>query len=144
MITIESDVRKAFIAYKEDDKSFHFFKNKEHLGLCSYQAYKRGWYKDLQIICMSGNTYSIVNVWVEKYRLWPLLDWLLLSPTVECNFELTKYDNPMKFEEFQAKLVAFIKNDSYFDIMEIKNKLVEKVKASQNYNDLDAIVEMIH
>lgn len=144
MRTIESDLQKAFIAYKQNDKSFHFYKNKRQLGLCSYQAYKRGWYDDMQLICVSGNAYSIVKVWVKKYRLWPLMDWLLFSPTIECNFDLKKEDNPMKFEEFQAKLVAFIKNGSYFDAVGIKNKLVQKVKASRNYYDLDGIVEMIH
>jgi hypothetical protein len=139
-----SDLQLPLIGYKNIDKSFHFFRDFKHVGLCTYQAFKKGWFSDMTLLSLSGNAYTIEKVWIKKYRLRPLFYWLLLSPIVECTFHLAKAKLPMKFGDFKKKLIKYIQEDSYFENVGITTEIVEAVRKAQSYLDLELVMRLMH
>lgn len=133
---MEDNFSQPLIGLKQKDHSFHFYKDKQQLGICTYWAYKDGYYQDLTIFDTRGNAFAIKRAFIVKYRTFPLTDWLLLSPVVELDFEFEPVHATMDFEQFRRKLLHFVKTDSYFENVGKRKALTAQLQRAANYQEL--------
>lgn len=138
-----NEFNQPLIVYKESTKSYYFYRDQKHLGLCNYQAYRKGFQNDMLIFTTYGNTYKILRAKISRYRILPLFFWLFASPIVELEFDFIPAPNPLSFEEFKRKLINYFRHDSYFENVGLTRQIINKTNNAKNYQELSGIFEFI-